>query len=68
MTFPLKFPKIPSPPPKTIAYLRVSTIDQDLEKNKLDVYRPEIEALLKNGPTQKFVTKRCHTTEANLHH
>jgi DNA invertase Pin-like site-specific DNA recombinase len=36
-------------------------------KSKLDPYRPEIEALLKNGSTQKFVAKRYHTTEANLH-
>lgn len=25
--------------PKTIAYLRVSTIDQDIEKNKADILR-----------------------------
>ena len=37
-------------------------------KSKLDSYRVEIEALLKNGSTQKFVAKRYHTTEANLHH
>jgi DNA invertase Pin-like site-specific DNA recombinase len=37
-------------------------------KSKLDIYRMEIEALLKNGSTQKFVAKRYQTTEANLHH
>ncbi|HMN11327.1 MAG TPA: recombinase family protein [Bellilinea sp.] len=35
-------------------------------KSKLDVYRPEIEALLANGSTQKFVARRYDTTEANL--
>ncbi len=25
--------------PKTIAYMRVSTIDQDIEKNKADILR-----------------------------
>ena len=37
-------------------------------KSKLDIYRMEIEALLKNGSTQKFVAKRYQTTEANFHH
>jgi DNA invertase Pin-like site-specific DNA recombinase len=37
-------------------------------KSKLDIYRIEIEALLKNGTTQKFIAKRYGTTEANLHH
>lgn len=35
-------------------------------KSKLDAYRPEIEALLANGSTQKFVAKRYDTTEANF--
>ena len=35
-------------------------------KSKLDRYRPEIEALLANGSTQKFIAKRYGTTEANL--
>lgn len=35
-------------------------------KSKLDAYRPEIEALLANGSTQKFIAKRYGTTEANL--
>lgn len=35
-------------------------------KSKLDQYRPEIEALLNNGSTQKFIAKRYQTTEANL--
>ncbi len=35
-------------------------------KSKLDVYRPEIEGLLKNGSTQKFIAQRYGTTEANL--
>jgi DNA invertase Pin-like site-specific DNA recombinase len=37
-------------------------------KSKLDKYQPEIEALLANGATQKFIAKRYGTTEANLHH
>ncbi len=36
-------------------------------KSKLDKYRPEIEALLKNGSPQKFIASRYDTTEANLH-
>lgn len=36
-------------------------------KSKLDTFRPEIESLLANGSTQKFVAKRYKTTEANLH-
>ena len=36
-------------------------------KSKLDKFKPEIEALLKNGSTQKFVANRYNTTEANLH-
>jgi transcriptional regulator len=31
-------------------------------------FRPEIESLLANGATQKFIARRYHTTEANLHH
>jgi len=36
-------------------------------KSKLDTYKIEIAALLKNGATQKFIAGRYHTTEANLH-
>jgi len=36
-------------------------------KSKLDKYRPEIEALMRNGSTQKFIANRYGTTEANLH-
>ena len=36
-------------------------------KSKLDAFRPEIEALLANGSTQKFIANRYKTTEANLH-
>jgi DNA invertase Pin-like site-specific DNA recombinase len=36
-------------------------------KSKLDPHRPEIEALLANGSTQKFIAQRYNTTEANLH-
>ena len=39
-----------------------------LGKSKLDIYRPEIEALLVNGATQKFIAIRYGSTEANLHH
>ena len=35
-------------------------------KSKLDAYRPEIEGLLANGTTQRFIAKRYKTTEANL--
>ncbi len=35
-------------------------------KSKLDQYRPEIEALLANGSTQRFIAQRYNTTEANL--
>ena len=35
-------------------------------KSKLDKYRPEIEALLANGSTQKFIANRYFTTEANF--
>lgn len=34
--------------------------------SKLDAYRPEIEALLKNGATQRFIAQRYGTTPANL--
>jgi DNA invertase Pin-like site-specific DNA recombinase len=36
--------------------------------SKLDKHRPEIEALLKNGATKRFVAKRYETTEQNLFH
>ena len=35
-------------------------------KSKLDAYRPEIEALLSNGSTQKFIAHRYKVTEATL--
>lgn len=35
-------------------------------KSKLDKYRPEIEALMATGATQKFIAERYGTTEANL--
>jgi DNA invertase Pin-like site-specific DNA recombinase len=35
-------------------------------KSKLDKYRIEIEALLKNGSTQKYIAQRFGTTEANF--
>ena len=35
-------------------------------KSKLDRFRPEIETLLANGSTQKFIAKRYDTTPANL--
>ena len=36
-------------------------------KSKLDKFKPEIEALLANGSTQKFIAYRYDTTEANLY-
>jgi transposase-like protein len=38
-----------------------------LGKSKLDKFRLEIEALLANGSTQKFIANRYDTTSANLH-
>ena len=35
-------------------------------KSKLDKYRPEIEALLANGSTQKFIAKRYKSSPSNL--
>ena len=35
-------------------------------KSKLDPFRPEIEALLNNGSSQKFISKRYHVTEPTL--
>jgi len=35
-------------------------------KSKLDAYQPEIEALLNNGSSQKFISKRYKVTEATL--
>ncbi len=35
-------------------------------KSKLDQFKPEIEALLANGSTQKFIVNRYNTTPANL--
>ena len=35
-------------------------------KSKLDQFRPEIEALLANGSTQRFIANRYGSTEANL--
>jgi DNA invertase Pin-like site-specific DNA recombinase len=35
-------------------------------KSKLDQYKPEIEAFLKSGSTQKFIANRYGTTETNL--
>ena len=36
-------------------------------KSKLDTHKLEIEALLKNGSTKKFIAKRYNSTSANLH-
>lgn len=35
-------------------------------KSKLDIFKPEIEALLNNGSTQRFIAQRYKTTPANL--
>lgn len=35
-------------------------------KSKLDPYRPEIEGLLANGSTQRYITQRYGTSEVNL--
>jgi len=36
-------------------------------QSTLDPYQPEIEALVANGSTQKFIAKRYGTTEGNLY-
>lgn len=36
-------------------------------KSKLDQFRPEIEALLKNGSSKSFVARRYQSSVANLH-
>lgn len=36
-------------------------------KSKLDAHKLEIEALLKNGSTKKFIANRYNSTPANLH-
>lgn len=35
-------------------------------KSKLDKHRPEIEALLETGSTQRYIASRYNTTESNL--
>lgn len=35
-------------------------------KSKLDIYKVEIEALINNGSTKKFIAKRYGTSESNL--
>ena len=35
-------------------------------KSKLDEQRPEIEALLETGSTQRYIASRFNTTESNL--
>lgn len=37
-------------------------------KSKIDKYKLEIEALLANGSTKKFIANRYKTTEGNLHY
>lgn len=37
-------------------------------KSKLDEFQPEIEALLNNGSTKRFIAQRYQTSEANLYH
>jgi DNA invertase Pin-like site-specific DNA recombinase len=37
-------------------------------KSKLDPFRPEIEALIKNGSTLAFIAERYDSTQGNLHH
>jgi DNA invertase Pin-like site-specific DNA recombinase len=39
---------------------------QGTGKSKLDAHRAEIEALLANGSTQKFIAQRYRTSEVNL--
>ena len=58
---------------RTIEALRIKKLSgmklgrpKGVGKSKLDAFRPEIEGLLKNGSTQKFIAQRYGTTEANL--
>jgi len=37
-------------------------------KSKLDEFQPEIEALLNNGSTKRYIAKRYKTSEGNLYH
>jgi hypothetical protein len=50
---------------------RIERIFGILGEENIDVmdvtFRQEIEALLANGFTQKFIARRYQTTEANLH-
>jgi DNA invertase Pin-like site-specific DNA recombinase len=39
---------------------------RDVGKSKLDAYCPEIEALLHNGSTQRFIARRYKVTSADL--
>lgn len=39
---------------------------KDSGTSKLDKHRPEIEALLETGSTQRYIASRFHTTESNL--
>lgn len=39
---------------------------QGVGKSKLDIHKPEIESLLKNGSTKAFIAKRYNTTPTNL--
>ncbi len=39
---------------------------QGPDKSKLDPYQPEIEALLAQGSTQKFISQRYGVTEATV--
>jgi DNA invertase Pin-like site-specific DNA recombinase len=55
---------------ETLRYKKQQTIKlgrpKGTGKSKLDPFRPEIEVLLKNGSTRRFIARRYHTTEANL--
>lgn len=37
-------------------------------KSKLDEFQPEIETLVNNGSTKRFIAQRYKTSEANLYH
>ncbi len=47
--------------PKTIAYLRVSTDDQDIEKNKFDILHLANEKGFELAPIQWFFRTLCES-------
>jgi hypothetical protein len=53
---------------KELSMAQSEIISLDEVQSNLDPYRIEVEALIKNGSTQRFVARWHRTTETNLHH